>query len=418
VPTWHPEKILDLRIPDDIQLVGEGLLSFIDAEVVPLEKANADLLRNERNLYGADGRYSPEVLQLRKQIRMKSAQAGYYTALGAAELGGGGLGPLAAAHLHELLARTYGPSRTLIHFVVVPSAFTNALTPVLKFLQPAAKEQFLPAIASGERTLCFGLSEPDAGSDVLAMKTTAVRDGDHWVLRGTKQWITNSPYADHAIIFAVTEPAKAGIRKEITAFFVDTRSSGFDVTSIIRVMGHLGGETGIIALDDVRVPDAHRLGEIGGGMTVAMTGVNAGRIGLAASCVGYAQWALALAVDYSKSRRTFGRPICEHQAVQVHLAEAAMDIYTARSTVLNCAWRLSEGSEARAEIAIAKAYCTEMLGRVVDRCMQVHGGMGMTNEVGLEALYRWARPMRIYDGTAEIQRRTIAMELINDGLRF
>lgn len=153
-------------------------------------------------------------------------------------------------------------------------------------------------------------------------------------------------------------------------------------------------------------------------MTVAMTGVNAGRIGLAASCVGYAQWALALTVDYCKTRRTFGRPICEHQAVQIHLADAAMDIFTARSTVLNCAWRLSEGAEARAEIAIAKAYCTEMLGRVVDRCMQVHGGMGMTNDVGLEALYRWARPMRIYDGTAEIQRRTIAMELINDSLRF
>lgn len=410
---------MDLRIPDDIQHVGEGLLAFIEAEVVPLEKANANLLRNERNLYGLDGRYAPAVLELRKHIRMKSAEAGYYTALGAPELGGGGLGPIAASYLHELLAKTYGPDRVLIHFVVIPSAFTNALTPVLKFLQPEPRERYLPAIASGERTLCFGLSEPDAGSDVMAMKTTAVRVGEDWVLRGTKQWITNSPYADHAIIFAVTDPAKAAARKGgITAFFVDTQSPGFKVTSVIRVMGHLGGETGILALDDVRVSDANRMGEVDKGLTVAMTGVNAGRIGVAASCVGYAQWALALAVDYSKSRRTFGRPICEHQAVQIHLAEAAMDVYTARSTVLNCAWRLEEGADSRAEIAIAKAYCTEMLGRVVDRCMQVHGGMGMTNEVGLEALYRWARLMRIYDGTAEIQRRTIAMELVSGNLNF
>lgn len=410
---------MDFQIPEELQLVGEGLLSFIEAEVLPLEKANADLLGNERNLYTHDGRYAPEVLALRKQVRMKSAEAGYYVALGAQDLGGGGLGPVAAAYLQELISRTYGPNRTLIHLVVIPSAFTNGLTPVLRFLQPAARERYLPGIASGERTLCFALSEPDAGSDVLAMRTRAVRDGDAWILTGTKQWITNSPYADHALVFAVTDPVKAAARKGgISAFIVDTDTPGFSVTSVLRVMGNLGGDTGIVALDGVRVTDANRLGEVDRGMNVAMEGVNAGRLGVAATCVGYAQWALAKAVDYSRTRRTFGRPIADHQAIQVHLAECAMDIFSARSTLYHCAWRVRDGAPARAEIAIAKAYCTEMLGRVTDRCMQIHGGMGMTNDVGLEGLYRFARPMRIYDGTAEIQRRTIALELVNDNLAF
>jgi acyl-CoA dehydrogenase len=410
---------VDFQIPDDVRLIGDSLLAFIDAEVVPLEAANASLLNDERQLYTPEGRYAPEVLRLRKQVRRLSAEAGYYTALGASDLGGGGLGPVAAAYLQELLARTYGPSRVLIHHVVIPSAFTNGLTPVLQFLQPEARERYLPAIATGEHTLCFGLSEPDAGSDVLAMRTRAVRDGDDWVITGTKQWITNSPYADYAVIFAVTDSAKAAARKGgVTAFLVDARSPGFDVTSVLRVMGHLGGDTGIIVLDGVRVPDGNRLGEVDRGLGVAMHGVNAGRLGVASSCVGYAQWALALATEYAKVRKTFGRPIGEHQAIQIHLAECAMDIFAARSALLHCAWRVEQGSDARAEIAIVKALCTEMLGRVTDRCMQVHGGMGMTNEVGLQALYRFARPMRIYDGTAEIQRRTIALELLNGALRF
>lgn len=413
------DRGLDLQIPDDIKLIGESLIAFINAEVVPLEKANAALLTNERNLYDERGRYVPEVLRLRQIVRTKSAEAGYYTLLGAAELGGGGLGAVAAAYLQERVAQQFGPSRPLIQHVVVPSPFTNGLSPVLQFMSPEARAEFLPLIASGQRTTCFGLTEPDAGSDVLAMKTRAVRDGEHWVITGSKQWITNSPYADYAVIFAVTNPEKAAARKGgITGFFVDARSPGFDVTSVLPVMGHLGGDTGIIALDGVRVPDRNRLGEVDQGLTVAMHGVNSGRLGVSASCVGFAQWGLALAIDYAKTRRTFGKRIAEHQAIQIHLAEAAMDIFTAKSTLLNCAWRVECGSAARAEIAITKAYATEMLGRVMDRCIQVHGAMGLSSDLGLQALYRFARPMRIYDGTAEIQRRTIALELLNDALVF
>jgi acyl-CoA dehydrogenase len=410
---------LNFEIPDDIQRMTEGLLGFIDAEVLPLEKANKSLLSSERNVYDVSGRYVPEVLRLRAVVRRKSAKAGYYTMLGLEELGGAGLGPVAAVHLQETVARVYGPDRTLIHHVVIPSPFTNGLSPVMTFLGPEARAAILPLLASGECTTCFALSEPDAGSDVFGMKTRARRDGDHWVISGSKQWITNSPYADYAVVFAVTDTEGAAKRKGgITAFMVDTRTPGFQVTSVLQLMGHIGGDTGIIALDEVRVPDCNRLGEVGQGLAVAMHGINNGRLGVAASCVGYAQWGLALATDYAKRRRTFGKPIADHQAIQIHLAEAAMEIFAAKSAVMNCAWRIEQGSPARAEIAIAKAYATEMLSRVIDRCMQIHGAMGMTNELGLQAVYRMARTMRVYDGTAEIQRRTIALELLNDALVF
>lgn len=410
---------MDFEIADEVKLVGDSLRRFIDTEVLPLEREHGPLLTDERKLYDESGRYVPEVLALRAIVRRKSAAAQFYTMLGAEELGGGGLGPVAAVHLQETVARVYGPGRVLIHHVVIPSPFTNALSPVMRFLGPAAREEILPRLASGECTSCFALSEPDAGSDVFAIKTRARRDGDGWVISGSKQWITNSPYADYAVVFAVTDPDRAAARKGgITGFLVDTRSPGFEVTSVLKLMGHIGGDTGIIALNEVRVPDSRRLGEVDQGLNVAMHGINNGRLGVAASCLGFAQWGLALATEYARQRRTFGKVIAEHQAIQIHLAEAAMDIFVAKSAVMNCAWRIEQGSPARAEIAIVKAYATEMLSRVIDRCMQVHGGMGMTNEVGLQAIYRFARLMRVYDGTAEIQRRTIALELLDDALVF
>ena len=410
---------MSYEISDETRLIGESLIRFIETEVIPLERQNAALLSDERRTYDERGRYVKEILDLRRIVRTKSAQAGFYTMLAPAELGGGGLDAVAATYLQEAVAREYGPERILIHPVVIPSPFTNGLSPVLTFLQPEPRERYIASIASGEKSLCFALSESGAGSDVFGIRTTARRDGEHWVISGSKQWITNAPYADHAMVFAVTNPHKAAAREGgITGFFVDTNSPGFEVTSVIPVMGHLGGDTGIIALDGVCVPDTHRLGDIDRGLNVAMHGINAGRLGMAATCIGLAEWGLSLTTQYSRDRKTFGKPICEHQAIQMHLAETAMDIFAAKSVLMNCAQRLDRGMTARAEIAITKAYATEMLSRTMDRCIQIHGGMGLTNEVRLEAGYRFARTMRIPDGTGEIQRRTIAQELMKDRLAF
>ena len=405
---------MDFSIDDELVSAGEALVKFIDREVVDLENKNTDVLYNERKLFDETGRFSPKVVELRKWVRMRSAELGFYTMFGDEELGGSGLGPLANIYIQELINHRYGPERPLIQTYVIPSPFTNGLTPILRWLSPALQPSVLPMIASGEKTLCFGLSEPDAGSDVFSMRSRAVRDGDTWTITGTKQWITNAPYADYAIIFAITNPELANGRKRgITAFLVDTQATGFSVPSVIPIMGHLGAEIGIISLDGVRVTDAYRLGEVDEGLKVALTGISAGRLSMAASCVGLARWALDQAIEYSKIRKTFNKAIAEHQSIQNHLAECASDIYAAKTMVQHCAWLVLQKRPAIKELSMVKSFATEMLSRVMDRCIQVHGAMGLTNELRLEAGYRYARVLRIPDGTGEIQRRTIARQLIS-----
>jgi len=404
---------MDFTIDSDTVAMAEAVLRFVEREVLPLQQRHHDLLGSERTLFDASGRYVPEVLALRQQVRKRSAELGFYTLFGDEKLGGGGQGAQVMAHVQETLNHRVGPAQPLVQTVVLPSPFTNGLSPVLRHLKPEIFDIYRDGIASGDKTLCFGLSEPDAGSDAFGMKTRAVRDGDEWVLTGTKQWITNSPYADYAMVFALTDPEAAARHKGgVTGFFVDTRAPGFSVPRIINTMGHLGGDTGVIVLDGVRVRDDHRLGDVGRGLAVAMDGVNAGRMGMAASCLGLARWGLDQAVDYAKVRKTFGVPIAEHQAIQLMLADSAMDIYAAKTMIQNCAWRLDSGRGATAQVSMVKAFSTEMLGRVMDRSIQIHGGMGLANELRLEEGYRFARVMRIPDGTGEIQRRTIARQLL------
>lgn len=406
-------------IPEEIVRIGESLIRFVDQEVAPIEAANARLLASDRTIFDETGRFTPEVEALKRTVRMKSADAGFYTMFGPEALGGGGLGPVAAVYLNGLLSAHCGPGRPLIHPVVIPSPFTNGLSPVLTALDEGVCASYLDALGSGDKTLCFALSEPDAGSDVFGMKTRAVRDGNDWVITGSKQWITNGPYADYAMVFAVTDPELARRRKGgITGFFVETGWPGFNVVSPIPIMGQLGAEIGILSFDNLRVPDSHRLGAENEGLKVAMRGVNTGRLGLSATCIGLARWALARALDYASVRKTFGEPIGNHQAVQMLLADSAVDIYTAETILLDCARKLERGERALAETSMVKLHCTEAANRVFDRCIQAHGGMGLTNELRLEAGYRFTRSMRIPDGTSEIQRRTIARDLLANGMGF
>jgi acyl-CoA dehydrogenase len=410
---------MDFTLPDEWVAFGDALIRFIDREVEPLEKQHSALLSSERTIYTEDGRYAPAMTELRRRVRVLSAEAGFYTALSEESLGGAGLGAQAAVYIQERLNAYVGPSRHLIQTVVLPSPFSNGLSPVLKHMDPQILDDYREQLASGEKTMCFGLSEPDAGSDVFGMRTRAVRDGDDWLITGTKQWITNAPYADYAMIFAVTdeEKARAG-RGGITGFFLPTDTPGFAVPSTIPLMGHLGADIGIVTLDQVRVPDSHRLGPVDRGLSVALDGVNAGRLSMAASCLGLARWALDQALEYSKVRKTFGKPIAEHQSVQNMLAECAMDIYASKTMIQHCAWLVDQNLPATKEVSIVKASATEMLCRVMDRCIQVHGGMGLTNELRLEEGFRFARTMRIPDGTSEIQRRTIARRLLDGDTAF
>lgn len=402
-----------MTLDEDVIALTDSLLRYIDKEVVTLEDQHAELFRSERNIYTPEGRFVEQVQALRKQVRMRSAELGFYNMFAAEELGGAGLGATANLHVQEAMNHRYGPGRRLIQTVVLPSPFTNGLSPVLRHLRPEVFARYQEGLASGEKTLCFCLSEPDAGSDVFSMKTRAVQRDGGWDITGTKQWITNAPYADYAMVFAITDPERVARRRGgITGFFVDTRQAGFSVPSVIPTMGHLGSEIGIVSLDGVHVRDDHMIGPLHEGLSVALGGINAGRLSMAGSSIGLARWALDKALDYARIRKTFGKPLAEHQAIQLMLADSAMDIYSAKCMAQDCARRIDAQQPAIKETSMVKAYCTEMVGRVMDRSIQVHGAMGVTNEMQLEEGYRLARQIRIPDGTGEIHRRTVARQLL------
>jgi acyl-CoA dehydrogenase len=253
------------------------------------------------------------------------------------------------------------------------------------------------------------------------MSTSATLVDGHWQLSGTKQWISHASYADYAFVFAVTDDrARQERRGGITCFLVPTAADGFRVDSVIKMMGRIGGSECIVSLSDVRVPETHVVGEVGAGFALALRGVNEGRMYNAGRAVGMAQWALGLATDYAQTRRAGGAAIGSHQSVANLLADSAIDIYGGRTMSVQCAREIDDGRSPNIvrDLSIVKAFTTEMGVRVFDRCMQVHGAMGMTNELRLYDGWHQTRAAMVADGTAEIMRRTIAKQLLRGRLDF
>jgi acyl-CoA dehydrogenase len=407
----------------------DGMFAFIDAEVVPLEQKYADILKNERKLFKENGWLVDEIADARRTVRMKSAEAGFYAMLGPESIGGGGVGFEVACYVLEAVYRRYGPGRLLIGWsngflsMTTLASFVDGPTHMFLSAGDAIREEVVPGLLTGEKTVCFALTEPDAGSDFWGIKTKARRDGDEWVLNGGKQWITNAPYADYAAVLAVTNPELVEKHQGgITCFLVDASTPGYSVESVLAVAGHLASDTGIIALDDVRVPNNRIMGTLDQGFQVGMFGISEGRLCIASICLGMAEYALDRSLAYAKERHTFGVPIAEHQAIQFMLADSAIDIFSAKQTVLRAAHLVDEalkgGRLPVKEISIAKAYSVEAAERVLDHAIQIHGGMGLSNELPLEEAARIARTCRIPDGTAEIQRRTIARQLLRGDTVF
>jgi acyl-CoA dehydrogenase len=423
----------DTGIPDDIRDVVKGattgLTQFVDAEVLPMEAEMGRMLVDEREFFDPDGRARNEVLEARKQVRMKSSKAGYYGMFAPESVGGGGLGIRTMVFTEEALYRKYGPGRPLITwakgFLSQPTlaSFVDGPSHMLVSVSEGVRKEFLPQIAAGEKMVCFGLSEADAGSDVWAIKTRAVRDGDDWVINGSKQWITNSPYADYAVIFAVTNEEMVKRRQGgISAFFVETTAPGYSFDGVLPVMGHTGGDCGSMSFDNVRVSADRLVGALDQGFQIAMFGISEGRISISANCIGMCEYALDRSLDYSQQRISFGKPISEYQAIQFMLADMAIDIFTMKYMVLQTAALVEDfpktGRLPVKEISIAKAYAVEKTQECYDRAIQVHGGMGLTNEMPLNEGFRIARTLRIPDGTGEIQRRTIARQMLRGDTAF
>ena len=281
-----------------------------------------------------------------------------------------------------------------------------------KYGSDAQKEEWLKPLARGEKLGCFCLTEPHTGSDASAINTRADRDGDHFVLNGVKHYITTGSHADVAIVFAVTD--KAAGKKGISCFLVPTATPGYKVARIERKMGQHASDTAQIVFEDCRIPASALLGKEGEGYKIALSNLEAGRIGIAAQSVGMARAAFEAAVAYAKERVTFGMPIIEHQAVNFRLADMATRIDAARLMVWRAATLKDAGKPCLVEASMAKMYASEMAEKVCSDAIQIHGGCGYTDETAVERIARDVRITQIYEGANDIQRLVIGRSIAAD----
>jgi len=290
----------------------------------------------------------------------------------------------------------------------VPFVFGGETDVILYKANTEQRDEYLLPAIEGTRASCFAVTEPDAGSDLTAIRMRARRDGDDWVLNGEKTFITRGEEADFAIVVAVTDKS-LGYKGGFTAFIVD-RSMGW-TSSTIDTMGPARPIS--MSFADVRVPHRNVLCEVGDGFKLAMEWIERGRYVIPSQAIGASERLLEMGLEYARQRHTFGKPIGEHQMIQAMLADCAVDLESSRWLVLLAAWTTDQGRDPRHESSMAKLAGATMANRVVDRVMQIHGGMGYTRELPIERWYREARLWRIFEGTDEIQRRAIARNLLS-----
>jgi len=374
---------MDFDLPDDLRLLQDTAREFADAELAPHA---AELDRKEE----FPSRHWPKLSAL-----------GFLGMLIPERYGGAGLGHLAMTVALEELNRACASTGVTV-------SVHNSLVggPLVRYGSDPQKEKYLPRLAAGEVIGAYALSEPTCGSDAAALRTTAVRSGDHYLLNGRKAWITSGAAAGLIIVFATVDPARGA--KGITAFLVEPGSGGFSVGKKEKKMGIRGSQTVELILEDVRVPAENRLGGEGEGFRIALETLDGGRIGIAAQAVGIARASLEASLKYSSERKQFGRPIAEFQAIQWKIADMAMEIDAARLLTYRAAWLREQGRPHTAEAAMAKLFASEAANRAATQAVQVHGGAGYCAEFPVERYFRDAKITEIYEGTSEIQRVVIS----------
>ncbi|MGB1342925.1 MAG: acyl-CoA dehydrogenase family protein [Pseudomonadales bacterium] len=390
------------EMPEEVEVAREGILRFAEREVLTRHQKYSDFFEDPRKLYDENGRFSADLVTLISEVRGLSAEAGFYGMCVPEALGGGGLGHLAYYAAWEALFHRCGPKNWLMLYALAHWAFGPSK--LLEQMSEEAKTAFLPALMDGTKSMCFGLTEPNAGSDASMLATKAVKSGEGWRLSGRKIWTTNAPIADYCIIFAKTESG-------ITAFMVPTNSEGFKIQRVIRLFGHIGGDEAEIALDEVFVEPWQIVGDLGKGFAAALYGVSLGRIYNSARAVGYGRWAIELALNYAKIRTAFGQPISAYQGVSFPIADAATELHAAHLMGINASMLLDNGALAVKELSMTKAFSVQKGLSAVDCAMQTHGAMGFTNELGLTEAWQALRVVNVADGTNEILKRTIAQRL-------
>jgi len=318
--------------------------------------------------------------------------------------GGAGLDYLSLALVLEEIAAGDGGTSTVISVNNCP-----VCSIAMMYANEAQKEQWLRPLAQGAMLGAFCLTEPHVGSDAGALRTTAVKDGDEYVINGVKQFITSGKYADVAIVMAVTD--KAAGKKGISAFWVPTNSKGYIVARLEEKMGQRSSDTAQILFEDCRIPAANLIGEEGQGYKIALSGLEGGRIGIASQSVGMARAAFEAALSYAHERESFGKPIFQHQAIQFKLADMATQIEAARQLIWHAASMKDAGIPCLKEAAMAKLFASEMAEKVCSDAIQIHGGYGYVTDFPVERIYRDVRVCQIYEGTSEIQKIIISRAL-------
>lgn len=384
---------MNFDLDEDHRMLKDLVRRFVDDHLNPLE---AGVLEREA-AGGAAALTAEETLK----VDAVSKEMGLWGLDAPEDVGGADLPHVAMVAVNEELGRS------ITNYTLPPDS------PNLRMMMATVNEQqrvaYLAPYVAGETVSAIGISEPGAGADPSGMLTSAVRDGDDWVLNGRKIWISKADYADFTIVMAVTDKEKGG-RGGMSAFLVDQNSPGFNVLRKIPMLG--GQSTFEIALDDVRVPGWKLLGVEGQGFAPMQVRLGTRRCEMAAWSIGMAQRALEMMIEYAPQRKTFGVPLSERQTIQNWIADAHTRIHAARLMTYDCAWKMDQGRDVRTEISMIKAYATEMAWEVVDRAMQTFGAMGMTRELPLHMMASKIRTMRIYDGPTEVHQWVVARNLL------
>lgn len=379
---------MDFSLKDEEKAIRETARTFIRKEIMPLED---EVLRRER-------RHEPGIApdELR-ELQLKARKFGFWGLSTPEEYGGMNLPAVMQSLIWTEIGHTF-----------VPFRFGGEADNILYLCNEEQKQEFLIPTIEGERTSCFAITEPGAGSDAAAIKMSARPDGDDWILNGEKTFITNGNDADFAIVVAVTDRDKGTRGGGTTAFLVD-REMGW-TSDFIQTMGE--GGPAQLTFDNVRVPGRNILGDIGEGFGLGMQWIGKGRYIIPSNAIGIGERALQMAIDYANVRETFGKPIGANQAIQWMIADSETELEAARWLVLRAAWSVDQGLEPRHTSSMCKLFGASAVNNIIDRVLQIHGGMGYTRELPIERWYRQVRLFRIFEGTDEMLRLIIARDLL------
>ncbi|MBX9740237.1 MAG: acyl-CoA dehydrogenase family protein [Beijerinckiaceae bacterium] len=380
---------MDFTLPEELRMLKDNVRRYVDSKMIPVER---ETLVNDE--------LKPE---WREVFQRGAKDLGIWMMDVPEEFGGPGLGIMPRVIVWEELART----------IALPSRGESMMGPnvraILFSLEGEMREKYLMPVLRGEKRACFAQTEPEAGSDPGSMRTTAVRDGDDYVINGVKRYISHADKADFAQVMVATDRSK-GSRGGISCFLVDMNTPGVKITTKYQTM--MGDAPCEIVFDNVRVPATHRVGAEGEGFKFGQKWLGVGRIKHGARALGVAERCLEMAVSYAKQRVTFGKPLSDRQGIQFMLVDSYVELKAARLLVYEAACKLDAGEDNRVDAYVSKSNADEMAFRVADRCMQIHGAIGLTTDMPIEKMWRQQRSYRITEGATEVMKMVIARHLL------